>query len=369
MSEQAAIIEENPIEGREKKTVAQMMVDRLIERLGEGGVPPWVQPYNMTFAINRYTMKPYSGFNRIIIPLFGASEVMTFKQLINFNKEAKAAAEKKGETAPEYRVRKGSGQIPLCFFSKGSRAVSRPKFQEVFPGHPMTPGTYKQGKTTYIIAPNGKITKTSFVLRYFGVFDIKDLQDENGNSIPSLEEQGILTVTHQEPKEVFDRYVEREGIQVIEDNSGTPKYTPKTDIISLNYTGNEEHFWASSFHECSHSTGHSSRLARYFVTEMEKGTSGALGKEGRAKEELVAEIASGMICQEVGIDVNVVHGGISILENTAAYVKSWQRHIKENPGEFITICSMAEKAFAYVTDVDYNNTSETETSAEKTGEE
>lgn len=348
----------------ERLTTAQRIVNKLMERLDAGEVPPWVKPYSMGYAFNRYTMKTYSGFNRIIIPLFGASEVMTFNQLIKFNKE-------KGYSAPvlddqgqpvlgedgkpvrnplEYRVRKGSSQIPLCFYNVTNPSVSRAKFQEVFPGAPMKPGVYRSKKGVFTIHPDGKITRKSVVLKGFGVFSIDDLIREDGSSLPHLTADDGVVITLQEPKEVFDRYIENSGINLQHDNSATPHYLPGTDTMSLNMTGNEEHFWASTFHECAHSTGHSSRLNRGIVPRMES-FGEAISTAERAKEELVADIASGMICQEVGIDVMVAHNGVSILENTAAYVKSWGQYVKDDPNMFITACSQAEKAFNYVTSV------------------
>ena len=68
----------------------------------------------------------------------------------------------------------------------------------------------------------------------------------------------------------------------------------------------------------AHSTGHEKRLNRNM-----KGT---FGDKDYAKEELIAEFSSVFMQQEINLKIDDRQ-----LENNAAYIKSWNNALKENP--------------------------------------
>lgn len=88
-----------------------------------------------------------------------------------------------------------------------------------------------------------------------------------------------------------------------------------------------EHYWSTLLHELGHWTGHKSRLDRDLT--------GFFGSESYAKEELRAEIASLMLCAEMGIG----HDG----SQHAAYVKSWVKVLQDDPREIFRAAAAAEK--------------------------
>lgn len=75
-------------------------------------------------------------------------------------------------------------------------------------------------------------------------------------------------------------------------------------------------FYASLFHEYSHSTGHAKRLDRPEITGAV-----SFGSGDYSREELVAEMGSAFLCAEAGID--------NTLENAAAYIASWRRKLQD----------------------------------------
>jgi antirestriction protein ArdC len=94
-------------------------------------------------------------------------------------------------------------------------------------------------------------------------------------------------------------------------------YSPATDTICLpsrNRFDSPAAFVATWAHEASHSTGHKSRLNRDL--------SGRMGSASYAREELVAELASFLICNRLEVD--------SCPANHASYLSSWGR---DTPGE------------------------------------
>jgi antirestriction protein ArdC len=77
-----------------------------------------------------------------------------------------------------------------------------------------------------------------------------------------------------------------------------------------------EEFYATTFHELAHSTGHSSRLDRF--TENRSVYCG----HSYDYEELVAEMAATFLCSHCGIEQTV--------ENSVAYLSGWAKFLKEN---------------------------------------
>jgi antirestriction protein ArdC len=70
-------------------------------------------------------------------------------------------------------------------------------------------------------------------------------------------------------------------------------------------------YFATLFHELSHSTLHETRCNRQVKPfEMEE----------RSKEELCAEIGASFLCAAAGID------NATLEENTTAYIVSWLKH-------------------------------------------
>ncbi|MNW32225.1 DNA primase TraC [compost metagenome] len=86
-----------------------------------------------------------------------------------------------------------------------------------------------------------------------------------------------------------------------------------------------------------HSTGHSSRLKRVGITELK-----SFGDENYSKEELIAEMGAAMLCGISGIDNTT-------LGNSASYIASWLRKLKEEDKKFIVqAAAQAQKAADYI---------------------
>lgn len=82
----------------------------------------------------------------------------------------------------------------------------------------------------------------------------------------------------------------------------------------------------------SHSTGAENRLDRPTMRNYHKDIS------VRATEELVAEIGAATSLMMLGIDTD------KSLTNSAAYVKSWLRYLKDDPKMVVSAAGKAEKA-------------------------
>lgn len=138
------------------------------------------------------------------------------------------------------------------------------------------------------------------------------------------------------PERKFEAIEEAENIIV---NSGAKVrhlegnkayYHPLSDDITLpmkEQFKSEMEYYSTALHELGHWTGHPSRLDRDL--------SGTFGNESYAKEELRAEIASYMLCSELGVDFDPT--------NHHAYIKSWVKNLCEAPNEIFKAAADAGK--------------------------
>lgn len=109
-------------------------------------------------------------------------------------------------------------------------------------------------------------------------------------------------------------------------------YRPSEDKIYIPLKGmfhTGEGFYSTMLHEMAHSTGIESRLNRELKNKF--------GSPKYAKEELVAELTSAVVCQSLGI----VSG---IQEENARYLKSWLEAISEEPKFIYSVLTDVGKA-------------------------
>ncbi|MCM3791290.1 zincin-like metallopeptidase domain-containing protein [Domibacillus indicus] len=139
-------------------------------------------------------------------------------------------------------------------------------------------------------------------------------------------------------QQIVDGYTDS---PVIRHHSGRAVYFPKLDRVSVppikDYRKAEK-YYSVLFHEMIHSTGHQRRLARKGITQS--GVS--FGDETYSKEELVAEIGAAMLCGVAGIENTTI-------ENSASYIESWLRVLKEDSKLIVYAAAQAQKAADYKT--------------------
>ncbi|TDK58187.1 DUF1738 domain-containing protein [Bacillus salipaludis] len=171
-------------------------------------------------------------------------------------------------------------------------------------------------------------------LRYYRVFEIN-------NQVEGLKSKKKETTFDHDPiekaEEIFKEYNNSPDYTFY---SGRAVYYPTVDKINcppLKDFPKAEEFYSTLFHEMIHSTGHKRRLARLGVTTQNV----AFGDEVYSKEELVAEMGAAMLCGIAGIDNNT-------LENSASYIQSWLRSLKEDSRLVVQAAAQAQKAADYI---------------------
>lgn len=169
----------------------------------------------------------------------------------------------------------------------------------------------------------------------FKCFNLFNLCQTEGIEFEPFVTENLENHPVESADEVIEEYKDRP--KIINDSIESAFYVRSTDEIHIpKITGfkSSESYYGALFHELAHSTGHSSRLNRKLGNSF--------GSDPYAKEELIAETTSTMICASIGLT--------SELSNSASYLKSWLRNTKEKR-KAITLYSafaQAEKAKNYI---------------------
>lgn len=231
-----------------------IVTDRIIAELGKGSIPwqrPWVSNHT---CISHATGKRYSLLNSLLLPKPG--EYVTFKQ-----------AQEEGGC-----VRKGE---------KGSMVIFWKPFDK----------TDEDGNV--IIDPDTGNPEKVFYLRYYTVFHIDQCEGIKAKYVIELPNEAHADAR---AEKIVAGYIQRSGATLVHEGDQA-FYRPSTDTVTVptleQFTSTSE-YYSTLFHELTHSTGHSSRLAR--ITDV-----AAFGSESYSKEELIAEIGAAALVNHCGL--------------------------------------------------------------------
>ena len=274
--------------------VYQMVTDRIIAKL-EQGVIPWRKPWIVkdgiiqNVAVNYVTQKPYSGVNAWLLD---NGEYATFKQIQDAGG----------------KVKKGAKSEIIVYWQMLEKKTQG-----------------KDGKE--------KVEKIP-LLKYYNVFNIETCTDLEPKRKPITVEPTKPTEIIELAEQLIQAYADKPLVKHLAGDSA--HYKPSIDELVMpkqeQFTNIEE-YYSTFFHELVHSTGHDKRLNRNLL--------GSFGTENYAKEELVAEMGASMLCAFS----NIVDRTI---DNSASYIQSWLRKLKNDNKMVISASSQAEKAVNYI---------------------
>jgi antirestriction protein ArdC len=269
------------------KKVYEMITKQITQKLEEG-VVPWKKPFKNGIAVNWKTQKPYRGINTLLLD---GDEYATFNQI-----------KKAGGT-----VKKGEKSHVVVFW----------KLLEVEDND-----TEEEKKIPY--------------LRYYRVFDV-------GSQVEGIEPKCKEETFEHDPiaeaEKIKENYMNAPAFSV---KSGAAYYVLSEDRINVPPIKDFEYvqeYYSTLFHEMIHSTGHNSRLDREGIRAVAK-----FGSERYSKEELIAELGASMLCGVAGIDIDT-------LENSASYIHSWLRALKEDKTLIVIASQQAQKASDYIQNI------------------
>lgn len=291
-------------------TAYEIVTEQILSQL-ENGTVPWRKPWRGSgwTPRNLISRKPYRGINVLIL----ASRGFASPYWLTLNQANKLGG----------RIRKGEKSTAVVF--------------------------WKQIKVEDVDAVTGERTKKSIpLLRYYRVFNVEQTD-------------GIVVPESYAPATV-EPIIEAEKIvgtmparPVIQHGGDVACYSPRRDVVTMppraSFDGGE-HYYATLFHELGHSTGHASRLGRKGVDGE---TLAPFGSPDYSHEELVAEITSAFLCSESGI-------GSVIIENSAAYIASWLKALRDDRRMVVIAAAQAQKAADFILDRKAGEESEDEAS-------
>ena len=283
-----------------KKDLYQEVTNAIIEQL-EQGIIPWHKPWTgvQGGAISHNTGRAYSLLNQLL--LIKPGEYITFNQC----------------KAEGGHVKKGAKAKMVVFWKV------YPREKKDTNGAPV------------LNADGSPVIEGLPVLRYYQVFHIDDCE----GIAPKWNQEDQKPKTAQvdaEAEKILTSYVQREGIRFENSVSDRAYYSPALDLIHLPMVeqfDNTAEYYGTAFHEATHSTGHKTRLNRFTSN-----AAAAFGSEEYSKEELVAEIGSACILHEIGMETP------ESFKNSAAYVQSWLRALKNDKRMIVSAAGKAEKA-------------------------
>jgi antirestriction protein ArdC len=283
------------------KSVYEIVTERILEKL-EAGTVPWHKPWaGGGSPQNLVSGRGYRGVNIFLLGCQGFTSPywLTFKQ-----------AKQLGGS-----VRKGEHGTPCILWKWINRSDENAE----------------TGDTE---------TKQIPLIRYYNVFNAEQC---DGISHARLEAQ-------QDEPEPFNPIESAERIvasypkppSISEDGRGAAYYRPSTDSIHMpeqETFDSEAHYYATLFHEMTHSTGHESRLARTGVTNRIR-----YGSHEYSQEELVAEMGAAFLAAEAGIDSE------ALVDNSASYVASWMERLRSDPKLVVLAGAQAQRAVDHILD-------------------
>ena len=288
-----------------KQSVYEMVTDRIIAELKTGRIPwekPWTGGYS---AWSRSTGKPYSFINQLMLP---AGEYATYKQV----------QESGGN------VKKGAKGYMVVFWKMIINSEKDEKGEEKISKFPM--------------------------LRYYTVFNVETQCEGITKKYNYDEIESVIGNPIEECERVLADYISRSGVHYNTVKSGSAYYAPLIDSINMplfEQFRTVEEYYSTAFHECAHSTGHSTRLARDGVTAL-----AGFGSEKYSKEELIAELTASGILASLGVET------AKTFRNTAGYIQSWIKALQDDVRMIVYASSKADKALAMILGVEVESEAE-----------
>ncbi len=273
--------------------VYEIVTSRIVNEL-ENGIIPWKKPWNgsRTGAYNRFSKKPYSFLNQMLLQHKG--EYGTYKQWSRIGGHPM----------------KGTGEM-VVFWKPLEKETEDPKTGE-------------------------KKKEKFFMLRYYTVFHVSNVKDVESLTSEALPEIDPI----KEADELLNTYTEKENIRLVLEESDDAYYAPAFDLIHLplmKQFKNAEEFYATAFHEATHSTLTEERCNRRVKGEIAK-----FGSCDYSKEELVAEIGSSIVMNRLGIETE------NTFKNSVGYIQSWLNVLKGDKRFIVDASGKAEKAANYI---------------------
>lgn len=282
--------------------VFQIITDRIVAELEQGTIP-WQKPWSgVQGAISHTTGRRYSLLNQMLLGC-RSGEFVTFKE-----------AQREGG-----HIKKGEKASMIVFW----------KFVE---------NAKRDNADNIVHDAKGKpVMERVPFLSYYNVFHI----DQSENIQPRFAQeptQGAPLSSDAAADQIVEDYVRHSGVTLTIQRSDRAYYSPSSDNVTVpelaQYTSVSE-YYSTLFHELTHSTGHASRLNRL-------SDEASFGSESYSKEELITELGAAFLVNHVGLETD------GSFRNSAGYIQSWLKALKNDKRLIVSAAGKADKAVAMI---------------------
>jgi antirestriction protein ArdC len=273
--------------------VYEIVTEQVIKQL-ESGVAPWRKPWRCEPPCNLVSGKEYRGINPFLLASqgYGSRYWLTFAQ-----------ANKLGG-----HVKKGEKSSIVVFWNVGQEKIVR-----------NADGIERKSKP--------------ILLRYYSVFNIEQTEG-------IADKLGLGNSTPRVPNiEACDSIVKAMPNAPAMQQDARACYRPSTDTVGMpskSLFNSSEEYYSTLFHELTHSTGHTSRVGREGIKQLN-----TFGSESYSKEELIAEMGAAMLCGVTGI-------APATIQNSASYLQHWIQRLRGDSKLLISAASQAQKAADFI---------------------
>lgn len=291
-----------------KRDLYAEVTDKIVAAL-EGGVRPWMKPWNAPAGgfggvlPRRVTGQAYTGINVVLLWAAASDRGYANPTWMTFNQ----ALELKGA------VRKGEKGETIVYASKFKKEVDDGK-----------------GGTKEAWIPFLKAYTVFNVEQIDGLPERFYLKPEPAQPVEETAKAKLERIEH------ADAFFLATG-GVVKHGGHRAFFTPGGDYIQMpefDSFRDAESYYATLGHEFVHWTGAEKRLNRVFGVRF--------GDEAYAAEELVAEIGAAFLCASLGLTPEV-------REDHASYIASWLKVLKGDKRFIFTAASLATKAVEHLT--------------------
>jgi len=289
----------------------EVVTERFIKYIEEHGQLPWRKPWMVVqpdiAPMNYKSKTPYSGVNIFMCLMSGFESPywLTYKQAVEMGGQ----------------VRKGEKATPIIRFNPPDKK----RLQAIDDDDSLD--------------DEEKAERKKRLFGFYKVFLVFNAEQIDGIEFPKAEPT--------EPAKVFNPIEEAEKVVANMPNRPTivhrepgAFYRPFDDSINMpkrELFDSPEDYYSTLFHELSHSTGHKSRLGR-----LEDQRDAAFGSADYSKEELVAELSSSFVMNELGIENSDTE------RNSAAYLANWCKAMKSNVKMLVQAMNKAIPSANYI---------------------
>ena len=286
-----------------KVSPSRVYTNQMIEEIKKNGIP-WQKPWTGVFGEHQNAISGhvYQGMNPFMLDILGADQYEDYRWLTY------GQAKKAGGTIKDGEYQK-------------SIALLKPMIIE-----------RKEDKDN----PEDKMI-TFPIFRYYRVWNVEQWE---GLEVEPLLTRKNFVLTNFVPIDEAEKIINGMPDMPVTLHNGANRayYKMKEDTIHLpdkSAFHSIDEYYSTRFHEMGHSTGHESRVGRKGIENFDH-----FGSSQYAKEELVAEFVSAILCRQAGID--------NTRENSEAYLRSWIGKLKNDEKLLVSASSQAHKAVKYI---------------------